>query len=160
MKLRKIRMIIVVAVLVVALATAVAILVIFLPERPALEEGDTYTFVSAEYWPDGYTSRQDLAVQGKETAILDRLGECTKRRSTELLVHRTGESIQIPEWPKLVLRIRNEEGSLFTYLIGEEQSQQREVWMSPPVYTLSGEGNLWKELSTLLNLSYSSESAQ
>ena len=159
MKLRKIRMIIVVAVLVVALATAVAILVIFLPERPALEEGDTYTFVSAEYWPDGYTSRQDLRSK-ERNGYSGPFGGVHEAAQHGIAGSPTGESIQIPEWPKLVLRIRNEEGSLFTYLIGEEQSQQREGWMSPPVYTLSGEGNLWKELSTLLNLSYSSESAQ
>lgn len=46
---------------------------------PVLEEGKHYTIVHAEDWPDGYQSRKELDLQGKEAEILSCLSEQSQR---------------------------------------------------------------------------------
>ena len=149
------------------------IVLLFFKESPVMEEESTYHIVGISLYSDGNTSRQyfdaqALAVMGTqweetEGELLASLTSSTKRRSTELLFHQKGTSVQIPDWIQLCVILADEEGSPTSILLGNGRGQQRNFIYDPPVYTLSqGEQlcNQWVSLLQPMLASYADRNTQ
>lgn len=145
MKKRSI-LILVIGIAAVGLLAACAIL---FRSTPVLEEGKHYTIVHAEEWPDGYQSRKEVNLQGKEAEILSCLSEQSQRRRITSLP-REGNSVQIPDWPRFVLTIACDEGDSFLVLVGEDQSQRCTPGYRAPVYQILEEDSLYTAMKDLL----------
>ena len=142
------RSILILVIGIVAIGVLVVCAILF-RSTPLLEEGKHYTIVHAEDWPDGYQSRKELELQGKEAEILSCLSEQSQRRSVTSL-SREGDSVQIPDWPRFVLTIACDEGDSFLVLVGEDQSQRCAVGYSAPVYQILEKEALYTSLKHLL----------
>ena len=139
-------LILVIGIAAVGLLAAGAIL---FRSTPVLEEGKHYTIVHAEEWPDGYQSRKELDLRGKEAEILSCLSEQSQRRRITSLP-REGNSVQIPDWPRFVLTIACDEGDSFLVLVGEDQGQRCAVGYSAPVYQILEKDALYTTMKDLL----------